>query len=267
MNGAQRARAWGKWAADAVADRSTFGARQQLRLKIAASRSGWEYRFHAQLGPGTRAVDVGAHVGSLSALWTPNFDEIWAFEPNWALASRLHRTVGPNTVVVAAACGAEPGSAVLSVPRDHGRPVGSLGTLRSVTDGVCQRVAVVRLDDVVPGPVDLIKVDAEGFELEVLAGAHKLLSGRPVVIVESEERHRAGAPGQVRELLERYGLVGLMVADGAVLDAEEFDPAIHQACPPAMDGSQHPGYVEQFVFVPAQEVDQWRQRLFGCVSP
>ncbi len=267
MSGAQRVRTWSKWMLDAVADRSTMGARQQLRLKVATESSGWEQRFHAQLGPGSRAVDVGAHVGSLSTLWADRFDEIWAFEPNWALASRLHRTVGPNTVVVAAACGAEAGPLQLRVPRHHGRPVASLGTLRPGGSGDGQLVPVVRLDDVVPRPVDLLKIDVEGFEVEVLAGAAEILSDRPVVIIECEERHRPGSPAEVHKLLAELGMSGLMVFGHAVLDASEFDPAVHQANPPSAEGEVRSDYVEQFIFVPDEEVSQWRQRLADCVSP
>lgn len=58
-------------------------------------------------------------------------------------------------------------------------------------------VAVVPLDGVVDGPVSMVKIDVEGFEPEVLAGASGLLARSPdaVVIVELNPAalHNAGA--------------------------------------------------------------------------
>jgi FkbM family methyltransferase len=47
-------------------------------------------------------------------------------------------------------------------------------------------VQIVPLDEAIDGPVDLIKVDVEGFEPDVLAGAARMLGSepRPVLIVE-----------------------------------------------------------------------------------
>ncbi len=261
----ERAQTWARWATDGIANRSTIGAKAQLRAKMASASRGWESRFHAQLGPGGRAVDVGSHVGALASLWVENYEEVWAFEPNPDHATRLYRSLDPRIIVFPAACGVEAGSAWLTVPHHHGRPVGSLGSLRSEVDGVRHRVPVVRLDDVVPGPIDLLKIDAEGFEVAVLDGAAGLLKHRPVVIVESEERHCPGAPAEVRARLEAVGLRGLMVVGSTVGDVADFDPAVHQAGEPSLTGDGDPNYTEQFVYVPSEEVARWRERLLGCL--
>ena len=47
-------------------------------------------------------------------------------------------------------------------------------------------VPLRRLDDLVQGEVSLLKIDVEGAELDVLAGAEKLLASHPRIIVESQ---------------------------------------------------------------------------------
>jgi FkbM family methyltransferase len=74
-------------------------------------------------------------------------------------------------------------------------------------------VDVVRLDEVVPVDVDMIKIDVEGFEPEVLAGASRLLAtaSAPILLVEFNPASLTAAgysPDDLVELLpsERWGL-------------------------------------------------------------
>lgn len=51
--------------------------------------------------------------------------------------------------------------------------------------GEARAVDTVRLDDVLTGPINLLKIDAEGHEMKVLAGAQRILrQERPPVLVE-----------------------------------------------------------------------------------
>ena len=67
-------------------------------------------------------------------------------------------------------------------------------------------MAVVRLDDAVDGPVDLVKIDVEGFEPSVLDGARRLLQASPdgILIVELNPAalRRGGQTPQA--LLDRF---------------------------------------------------------------
>jgi hypothetical protein len=68
-------------------------------------------------------------------------------------------------------------------------------------------IACVRLDDVLANEpeIDVIKIDVEGWELEVLRGAGSLIRHhRPLLYVEITEARFA----ETRELLDRYGYVG-----------------------------------------------------------
>jgi hypothetical protein len=65
-----------------------------------------------------------------------------------------------------------------------------------------------RLDSVLPGPVDLLKIDVEGYEGHVLAGARGLLAReRPILFLELHPGAIAapyGVAGIVAELAEVY---------------------------------------------------------------
>ena len=67
----------------------------------------------------------------------------------------------------------------------------------------------MRLDDVVPGPVDLVKIDVEGAEPLVLRGMTTLLATwRPAIIVELNEywlrEVSSCSSGDVLELLRSF---------------------------------------------------------------
>ncbi len=265
-----------RWALDVGANYSATAARTQLHLKRRRSVDLWESRFHARLAEQTAnqptpgvVVDVGAHLGVISSIYAERSLEVWAIEPNIDLVARLHHTLPSEVVIAAVACGATAGWAELRVPRHHGRPVGALGSLVSGDPAECgdsQRVPVVRMDDLVPNKVDVLKIDAEGFELEVLEGATRILGDQPVVVIESEERHRPGAPEAVRLLLESIGLTGYMVYRGQVVPAAMFDPAIHQRNPPGVVAGEDDDYVEQFVYVAAERGDQLAATLEESLS-
>ena len=254
-----------------AADHSQKAAEFQLKTKLKGVSV--ESRIHASLGPGRVAVDVGAHVGMISALYAANFETVWAIEPNPRHATRLQHVVSApelsNVVVAPLAIGAVAGTATLSIPRHHGRAVGSLGSLQvpdNVADVEQVTVPVIRLDDLIPGPIDVLKIDAEGFEVDVLTGAARLLSTKPIVIVESEERHRPGAPAQVRAILESHGLVGLMVVGTEVLPVSAFDATVHQSARPSLLGEVPDGYVNNFIYVPESEEVMWVDRLRELAS-
>ena len=144
--------------------------------------------------PETLVLDAGASLG----LWTVQLGrlaralgaEVWAFEPIPANVGWLRRNVELNhlssTVQVhQTALGAQPG--LLTMHLEHGAGNAFVVTDRS-QDGNAQ-VPVVRLDDIPrPCPVSFLKVDVEGFELEVLRGARQLLAeDRPAIFGEFSE--------------------------------------------------------------------------------
>ena len=135
-------------------------------------------------------VDVGANVGQFTTAlkaFVPGA-RILAFEPDPTVAAALAdnaRNLG-EVRTIAAAAGESPGT--LELYRHH---VSLMSTLRPgavETYDLENRVAVpvVRLDDATAelGPVDLVKIDVEGFEIEVLRGATALLGRTRYLLIE-----------------------------------------------------------------------------------
>jgi FkbM family methyltransferase len=146
------------------------------------------YREH--LRPGMRVVDVGANVGLytlLAAQHVGSTGHVWAIEPvseNCRLLllslTRNHLT---NVTLHPVACGAAAGYALLTMA------MGSNASLLADTEAAllapsCVVVPLARLDDLVPGPVDLLKLDVEGAEGLVLQGGPRLLTSRPILTTE-----------------------------------------------------------------------------------
>ncbi len=135
-------------------------------------------------------VDVGANIGQFSAavlLFAPNAS-ILALEPDPEVHARLaaHLSIPHDVRTACVAAGADAGRVPL---QRAALPV--MSTLR--TDGLSGydlvgtvEVEVVTLDELTEGltAVDLLKIDVEGYELEVLHGAQSLLRRTRFLLVE-----------------------------------------------------------------------------------
>lgn len=152
------------------------------------------------------AIDAGAHIGTITAPLAHRFGYVHAFEPvpftNMALTFNMKPY--DNVSVWMAACGAEFGRCRMAFDYSS-----SLGSFIDSHDGC---VPVVPLDILANEPVGLLKIDVEGYEERVLAGATQLLQkAHPVVLVEwkhtfrSELRFKATGV-EARKVRLDYGL-------------------------------------------------------------
>lgn len=176
------------------------------------------------------AVDVGAAMGHYSWILARKSDSVYAFEPGDQHYKFLSRNVYLSNIhLVNAAVGAVCGEALLfslgeGEVANHTATV-SVANPLVVKDGARSKpVELVSLDHFlgrVTGSVDFIKIDVEGFENDVLAGAAEIIARhRPVVLCEIEIRHNKNAS----EFFARMGSMGyecLYWADGR-LNAFEF---------------------------------------------
>jgi FkbM family methyltransferase len=139
------------------------------------------------IAPGAAVVDVGANAGFYSLLAADlGARRVLAFEPNPRTASLLGRSATGTVVeVVQAACGSERGSVDLFFSPDPGKQ--AFATIKAEAQWSddwaaweSTTVPLTTVDDecarrgLVP---DLLKLDAEGAELEVLQGMTRLLEG------------------------------------------------------------------------------------------
>lgn len=134
--------------------------------------------------PGMHVVDIGAHMGyytvKLASLVGPSGLSV-AFEPNPEMNPFTERNImlnGLSTILHKVALGDRIGVATLSFSR------GNHAQASLVADGPSDyscAVEVHTLDSKMAGspPVDLIKLDAEGFEPMILEGAQETLERSP----------------------------------------------------------------------------------------
>ena len=138
------------------------------------SEIGEEALWHAlmvALHDGDRFADVGAHIGVYTIAAALRGARVVSYEPNPTVASLLRRNVALNGVgdrveVREVAVGAKPGEARLAV--------GGTLALASRLGGEGILVKVLVLTE----PVDVMKIDVEGHEIDALEGAHDLLTDK-----------------------------------------------------------------------------------------
>lgn len=165
----------------------------------------------ADLQPTGTIVDVGANIGNHTVFFGmfTDADKVIAVEPNELVVPLLERNIAVNHLsnkVVRHSCalGAEPGRVGLLVGRLH-----NLGHTRTIAGSdVEQR----RLDDIVSDKeISVIKIDVEGYELEVLKGASRVLrEQKPELFLEAATIRR-------RRILDDF-LRGFGYRSGAVFN-------------------------------------------------
>ena len=172
-------------------------------------------------------VDVGANVGvctQASALYCPDATII-AFEPSAPTFERLEKLAGSRIICRKAAVGAASGTATLHIAENA-----FSSTLRAPSEscknlygnavnptGATEEVPVVTLAQIITEyrlpQIDLLKVDVEGFEPQVLAGAGDFLVSHVhrIMLEASLARLTFGGVLEMLQSLERLGfvLVGL----------------------------------------------------------
>ncbi len=179
--------------------------------------------FLGALAPGAVVVDVGANLGYYTCIAAkavgPN-GHVHAVEPTPDTVQLLNRNVAingaGNVTVHEVAAASESGERAFNLTEVSdsnnlysGHP--NADTRETVT------VKAVRLDDLVEGRADLIKVDAEGAEPEVLAGMEDLLSrssGARLLIEWNPACLRsAGFSPDLPDLLTSMGIMDLLILD------------------------------------------------------
>lgn len=161
------------------------------------------------------AVDVGAHIGLWSEVMARQFARLTAFEPLPENIRRWRERMAPysNAELHGTALADHAGLANL-IGKSHAK-----NYISFVDAGA---VAVETLDDCAFADIDLLKIDAEGADALVIAGAHAtILRCRPVVIVENMPIF------QSRFGLSEDAVPSAMLALGARLVAELWRDSIY----------------------------------------
>lgn len=153
------------------------------------------------------AIDVGAHVGLWSWFMARDFKDVACFEPMESHRECWHKNMAEwrNAELFENALGSKIGKVAMMTD------IFSTGNTRVDLDASVKNVDLYPLDHFNFQDVDFLKVDCEGYEMEVLRGAKEtLLRCKPVICVEQKgdmhKRYGAKEQGAV-DYLQNLGAV------------------------------------------------------------
>ena len=190
-------------------------------VSLQAHRFNWmgrdEKEFLAKLlSPDSVVADVGANQG-LYSLWFARSvpqGQVYAFEPDpilfQSLAANLQANRLQNVTAIEAAVSSKSGNLSLSkgwLNRGDNRA----SVQQTAANGV-QVVQAVTIDEVVKsGRLDLLKIDVQGFELQVLLGAQQTIASNPGITILLEFwpyglRMAGSEPAELLDFLKKAGL-------------------------------------------------------------
>lgn len=172
------------------------------------------------LRPGDTALDIGANLGLVAMAMADAVGtngRIEAFEPQPRFAELTRRSAALNgfshLTVHEFALGRTDAEVTLHIPHDNkGRA--SIGRAEGADEAirVAQRQAGEALEGLALGPIRLIKMDVEGYETEIIAGAEAYLRRNPPDAILFELNEYAGAFGE-QELVVQLTALGYRFAE------------------------------------------------------
>lgn len=211
------------------------------------------------VAPGSVAVDVGAHFGTYSyalARLVGKQGRVISLEPIEEDAEALEsgaRTLRLPIDVMRCAASSREGVADIFVPWLHGSGKTALSSLEGGSGaGKTRQVPVRRLDDILANvgrPVSFLKIDVEGHELDVLAGAAEtILTHRPNILIEINGASGDRPVHTVFDAITSKGYRGEFLKNGTLRKPlSAFNAEKHQ---PATENVLSKAYVNNFIFMP-----------------
>ena len=162
--------------------------------------------------PGRIAVDVGGNAGEYSYWLSLHAARVVVYEPNPGCHPAISRLNRPNIRLRSVALSDRSGTARL-VFQNGNSGIGSIAG---------------------ENPIFSLENEPGYIQLTVIAGAMKvILRDRPRLMIEVEERHRAGAHDRVRALLEPAGYHRFRLEEGRLRPLPwDVDARSLQAAPP-----------------------------------
>lgn len=151
-------------------------------------------------------LDIGANIGCITQALGREGHSVIAFEPQpevHALLARNASYASDDIITYNAAVGAECGTAEMpKIYYSEKNNIGGLGIGMKSLRGNYE-VKLVSIDSLKLGKVSFMKIDVEGYELEVLKGAREtILRDKPVMYIEDDRIEKRAA---LREYIAELG--------------------------------------------------------------
>lgn len=137
-------------------------------------------------------IDIGANIGITTIWMAKNSKKVYSFEPEINNIQRFKENISANNVnnveLIQKAVSDERGTLELNILESYGHH--SLGKVATSKIVGSQKVDVVTLSDFCKEKdihiIDFLKVDVEGFEIEVLKGAKELFKNKQIKLIAFE---------------------------------------------------------------------------------
>jgi FkbM family methyltransferase len=189
------------------------------------------------LDPGDTVLDIGAHIGHHTLLAAQAVGEgghVYAFEASPKTFGLLKTNIALNqfanvearNIAVCARTGTT--NLFLALHENSGRTSLIESEGRPSIEVPCTRLDDL-LDEIPCATIKLIKIDVEGAEPEVLAGARRLLAQLPVDVVLLVEVQTGGAD----ESIDGQGIVAYLMKQGFKAFSINNDYSAARYCAPA----------------------------------
>ena len=204
-------------------------------------------RFMAD--PRRVSIDVGANLGLFTYYLARHSTHVHAFEPNPVPLRALGAVVDANVTIHQVALTDRTGDVDLIVPKSRKGWSSNGAKLDVSPEGrhIVARVPGRRLDGLDLGEIGFIKIDVEGHELAVLAGARETIArDRPNLFIEAEYAHVGDRVAELFELVGGLGYDGYFLEDGVMRNISHFSIEAHQLAPRRGEGPHR--YVKNFLF-------------------
>jgi FkbM family methyltransferase len=180
------------------------------------------------------SIDVGGNIGVYTYHLARLSKAVITFEPNPDYVDRIERLGVRKSRIEQVALSDSSGVAELRIPIVRGGEDAGMASLskHAVPDEECSRaisVKLARLDDYGLADVGFIKIDVEGHEEGVLAGAMATINrDRPNLLIEIEERHNPGGLERIVGVLKDAGYAGFFFLNGEKRPVTDFRADVHQ---------------------------------------
>ena len=162
--------------------------------------------FAKLVRPGSIVLDIGANIGAHTLFFARAVGRgggVVAIEPQRALYQLLCANLALNECInvrtIQAAAGAAPGRTFLTAV-DYAKP-GNFGGV-ALTEQAGEPTEIITVDSLRLNSCHFVKIDVEGYEAPVIAGARETIERfRPVLYVENDRRSKsADLIHQIRSL-------------------------------------------------------------------
>ena len=236
-----------KWALSLVAGSHYLRGEQELK------------RLRRLVDPGKNSVDAGAHHGAYAHFLGRFSKWVYCYEPYPLDAEFLREAfAGRNITVLPFALSEHAGVEELMVPSG---PFGETGGQASLApprfqSGPVEKIVVQtkRLDEMGHTDVGFVKIDVEGYERSVLAGAAGLIEKeRPVILVELHG-YRDEDPMILFREITAPNYSGWFYFSGHPFAIEQFQLNVHATLENA--GVRGRCYRQNFIFVPREKLER-----------